>query len=360
MASQTTKDTWLTAAQCAKRAGLTVRALRIYEAAGLLAPRRTEKNWRLYGAHDLARLTEILALKRLGLTLEQISRLLAGQATDLERVLSVQSSALREQMARVHQSLSLIDHMQTKIATGEILSTDDLLALAKDQSMTETTSEAIAWRRYEQMRPRTERAIDGRLYADYAGHYRLDTVVFTIRHEGHRLFARVTGQVELELFAEEVDRFFYKAVPAQISFIRNAAGMVTALTLHQNGHEETAERVDIGAAATLEATLAARIREKRPVENSRVLLQELVHQHQQGEPDYAKMTPPLAAIAREQAEIILDELQRLGALKDMTFKGVTDDGWDVYDVDFEKGRQEWSFSLAADGKFDGILFRRTV
>ncbi|MBA4797529.1 MerR family transcriptional regulator [Rhizobium rosettiformans] len=360
MAGQTTKDTWLTAAQCAKRAGLTVRALRIYEAAGLLAPRRTEKNWRLYGAHDLARLTEILTLKRLGLTLEQISRLLAGQATDLERVLSVQSSALREQMARVQQSLGLIDHMQTKMATGEILSTDDLLALAKDQSMTETTSETIAWRRYEQMRPRTERAIDSRLYADYAGHYRLDTVVFTIRHEGHRLFARVTGQVELELFAEEVDRFFYKAVPAQISFIRNAAGMVTALTLHQNGHEETAERVDIGAAATLEATLAARIRDKRPVENSRVLLQELVHQHQQGEPDYAKMTPPLAAIAREQAEIIRGELQRLGALKDMTFKGVTDDGWDVYDVDFEKGRQEWSFSLAADGRFDGILFRRTV
>ncbi|MBB5277685.1 DNA-binding transcriptional MerR regulator [Rhizobium rosettiformans] len=360
MAGQSTKDTWLTAAQCAKRARLTVRALRIYEAAGLLAPRRTEKNWRLYGAHDLARLTEILTLKRLGLTLEQISRLLAGQATDLERVLSVQSSALREQMARVRQSLSLIDHMQTKIAIGEILSTDDLLALAKDQSMTETTSETIAWRRYEQMRPRTERAIDGRLYADYAGHYRLDTVVFTIRHEDHRLFARVTGQVELELFAEEVDRFFYKAVPAQISFIRNAAGMVTALTLHQNGHEETAERMDIGAAATLEATLAARIREKRPVENSRVLLQELVHQHQQGEPDYAKMTPPLAAIAREQAEIIQGELQRLGALKHMTFKGVTDDGWDVYDVDFEKGRQEWSFSLAADGRFDGILFRRTV
>lgn len=48
-----------------------VRALRIYKAAGLLAPRRTENNWRLYGAQDLARLTEILTLKRLGLTLEQ-------------------------------------------------------------------------------------------------------------------------------------------------------------------------------------------------------------------------------------------------------------------------------------------------
>lgn len=358
MADGRAKDTWLTAAQCAKRAGLTVRALRIYEAAGLLAPRRTEKNWRLYGAQDLARLTEILTLKRLGLTLEQISRLLAGQATDLERVLSVQASALRDQMARVQQSLTLIDSMQTKMATGEILSTDDLLALAKDQSMTDTTSDTIAWRRYEQMRPRMERAIDRRLYADYAGHYQLDTVVFTIRHDDGRLFARVTGQVELELFAEEVDRFFYKAVPAQISFVRNAEGLVTGLTLHQDGHEQTAERVETGAAAALEERLAERIREKRPIENSLGLLQELIRQHQQGEPDYARMSPPLAAIAREQEEIIRGELQKLGSIQDMNFKGVTDEGWDVYDVRFENGRQEWSFSLAADGRFNGIIFRR--
>ncbi|MCZ8181069.1 MAG: MerR family transcriptional regulator [Rhizobium sp.] len=358
MTDHRTSAIWLTAAQCAKRTGLTVRALRIYEAAGLLSPRRTEKNWRLYGAQDLARLTEILTLKRLGLTLEQISRLLTGQATDLERVLSVQASALQEQMARVQQSLTLIDSMQTKMASGEILSTDDLLALAKDQSMTDTTCETIAWRRYEQMRPRTERAIDRRFYADYTGHYQLDTVVFTIRHHDGRLFSRVTGQVELELFAEEVDRFFYRAVPAQISFIRNAEGLVTALTLHQGGHEETAERVETGAAASLEERLAERVREKRPIENSRLLLEELVRQYERGEPDYARMAPPLAAIAREQAEIIQGELQRLGSIQEISFRTVTDDGWDVYDVSFEHGRQEWSVSLAGDGRFNGILFRR--
>lgn len=358
MADHRTNDIWLTAAQCAKRTGLTVRALRIYEAAGLLSPRRTEKKWRFYGAQDLARLTEILTLKRLGLTLEHISRLLRGQATDLERVLSVQASALREQMARVQYSLTLVDKMQTKMATGEILSTDDLLALAKDHSMTENISDTIAWRRYEQMRPRTERAIDRMLYADYAGHYQLDTVIFTIRHQDGRLFARSTGQVELELFPEEVDRFFYKAVPAQISFVRNDEGLVSALTLHQGGHEETAERVATGAAAALEDRLAERIREKRPVTGSRALLETLISQHQRGEPDYARMSPPLATIAREQAEIIESELQRLGAMKDAIFKGVTDEGWDVYDVCFESGRQEWSFSLAADGRFNGILFRR--
>ena len=224
--------------------------------------------------------------------------------------------------------------------------------------MTDTPSETLAWRRYEQMRPRKERAIDRRLYADYAGQYLLDTVVFTIRHQDGRLFARSTGQIELELFAEEVDRFFYKAVPAQISFVRNAEGRVTALTLHQGGHEETAERVETGAAATLEERLAERVREKRPVENSLGLLQELIRQHQQGEPDYARMSPPLAAIAREQEEIIRGELQTLGSIQDMDFKGVTDEGWDVYAVRFENGRQEWSFSLAADGRFNGIIFRR--
>lgn len=360
MADGRTNGIWLTAAQCAKRAGLTVRALRIYEAAGLLSPRRTEKNWRLYGAEDLARLTEILMLKRLGLTLDQISQLLRGQATDLERVLTIQADMLQHQFVRLQHSLTLVDNLRMKITAGEILSTDDLLTLAKDRSMTDTDTNTIAWRRYEQMRPRTERPIAGELYSDYAGHYQLDTVVFTIRHTDRKLFARVTGQVELEIFPEEVDRFFYKAVPAQISFIRNPEGLVTALTLHQDGHEHIAERIEESAVLALEETLAERIREKRPVENSRRLLEELLDRHQRGEPDYARMTAPLAAVAREQAEIIQSELQRLGAVTDISFKGVSDEGWDVYDVSFENGRQEWSFSLAADGRFNGIVSRRAT
>ncbi len=358
MANDRTIGIWLTAAECAKRAGLTVRALRIYEAAGLLSPRRTEKNWRLYGAQELARLSEILLLKRLGLTLDQIGQLLRGQATDLERVLSVQAGALREQLSRVQHSLRLVDTLQCKMATGAILSTDDLLTLAKDTSMNETEANGVAWRRYEQMRPRTERAIDPALYPDYVGNYQLDTVVFTIRHADGRLFARITGQVELEIFPEEVDRFFFKAVPAQISFSRDRQGLVTALTLHQDGHEHVAERIEDSTGSAIEQRLAERIHNKRPLDNSRHLLEQLLHQHRQGEPDYTRMSAPLADVARQQAEIIQGELQRLGSIKDIVFKGVSDEGWDIYDVGFENGRQEWSFSLTADGRFSGILVRR--
>jgi hypothetical protein len=77
-------------------------------------------------------------------------------------------------------------------------------------------------------------------------------------------------------------------------------------------------------------------------------------------PPFHRLSPPLAALAREQAEIIRGELNRLGPLHEITFKAVTDEGWDVLDVSFERGRQEWSFSLAADGRFNGIIFRRTA
>src|SRR5688572_3280932 len=85
---------WLTAAEYADRIGLTVRALRVYEQHGLLSPRRTANNWRLYGVEDIARLNEILALKRLGLSLTGIADLLAGKATDLVRTLSMQQATL--------------------------------------------------------------------------------------------------------------------------------------------------------------------------------------------------------------------------------------------------------------------------
>ena len=90
----------LTAAECAQRTGLTVRSLRLYEQYGLLAPVRTGKNWRLYGERELARLNEVLALKQLGLSLGAMARLLAGQETDMARLLDLQKDALTERRER--------------------------------------------------------------------------------------------------------------------------------------------------------------------------------------------------------------------------------------------------------------------
>lgn len=357
MDAETGKQSWLTAAQCAERIGMTVRALRLYEETGLIRPPRTGKNWRLYGTREIARLTEILALKRLGLSLQDIARLLAGHATDLDRMLAMQNLALQDQLTRTQRSLAIIDALRAKMAAGDILSIDELLKLAKDTNMTDTSADAIAWRRYEQARPRTEQKIDPALYAGYAGHYHLGTSAYVVSLRDGRLFTRLTGQPELEIFAEDVDRFFYKAVQAQITFTRDEGGTVTGLVLHQNGYELEASRMDERAATDLEEALAARIRDKQPVENSRALLERVIEQHQRGEPDYERMSPPLAAAAREQSAMIKADLDRMGPLRDISFKGVTAEGWDVYDVTFENGNLEWSFALAADGRFGGMFIR---
>lgn len=353
-------ESWLTAAQCAERIGITVRALRLYEETGLIRPPRTGKNWRLYGTREIARLTEILALKRLGLSLQDIARLLAGHATDLDRMLAMQNHALQEQLTRTQHSLAMTDALRAKMTAGDILSIDELLKLAKDTNMTDTSADAIAWRRYEQARPRTEQKIDPALYADYAGHYHLDTSAYVVSLRDGRLFTRLTGQPELEIFAEDADRFFYKAVQAQITFTRNESGAVTGLVLHQHGYEQAASRIDERAATDLEEAIATRIRDKQPVENSKALLEQVIEQHQCGEPDYERMSPPLAALAREQAAMIKADLDRMGPLRDMSFKGVTAEGWDVYDVAFDNGHLEWSFALAADGRFGGIFIRPSL
>lgn len=79
---------WLTAADCAARTGLTVRALRVYEREGLLKPSRTANGWRRYGPDDLMRLNTISVLKALGLTLAQIRKLLRETAPSLLSVLA--------------------------------------------------------------------------------------------------------------------------------------------------------------------------------------------------------------------------------------------------------------------------------
>lgn len=56
------------------------------------------------------------------------------------------------------------------------------------------------------------------------------------------LFAQATGQSANPIYPSARDEFFFRVVDAQISFVRNPAGQVTSLILHQNGRDQTAPR----------------------------------------------------------------------------------------------------------------------
>lgn len=348
----------LSASECARRMGLSVRALRLYERYGLISPGRTGKQWRLYGADDIARLNEVLALKTLGLSLSSIANLLQGKAADLGRTLAIQHEALHKVRERASRGLGLIEILQTKVAGGGTLTISDLTNLAKESNMGDTTKDAVAWRRYEQNRPRTEVTIDTSIYADYAGFYRLkDGPFYVVSTSDGRLFTRVVGQSDIEILPESETEFFMKVLPVQVSFVRDTEGVVSSLIHHQNGSDTPAERVDPEVVGRAEEELRRRIRDKIPMPNSEAIIRRVIAEHLRGEPDFDSMAPALAELARQQRDIIQADLARAGDLNDISFRGVSQAGWDVYDVRFANTNMEWSFILGADGKISGLYLR---
>jgi CubicO group peptidase (beta-lactamase class C family) len=91
--------------------------------------------------------------------------------------------------------------------------------------------------------PPKEIALPAGTLRAYAGAYALTPqFVITITEAGGALFAQATGQAKAPIFAAAKDEFFYKIVDARISFERDAAGQVIALTLHQGGRDSRATK----------------------------------------------------------------------------------------------------------------------
>jgi DNA-binding transcriptional MerR regulator len=107
-------------AEVVRRTGLTSRALRFYEARGLLKPLRTASGRRYYGAAELERVNLILALKRAGLSLAQIQRLSEGRgALDLGRLVAAQLEAIEARAAELAEAKTLLLAVQSRIDRGE-------------------------------------------------------------------------------------------------------------------------------------------------------------------------------------------------------------------------------------------------
>lgn len=103
----------------ARRTGLTSRALRFYEARGLLKPLRTYSGRRLYGRGELERIQQILALKRAGLSLAQIGKLTARSTMDLRSLVDAQLKIIEERKAELQESKALLLSIKSRIDRGE-------------------------------------------------------------------------------------------------------------------------------------------------------------------------------------------------------------------------------------------------
>jgi DNA-binding transcriptional MerR regulator len=350
----------LTSLECASRIGLSIRALRLYEQHGLISPRRTSKQWRLYGSNEIARLNEIMALKSLGLSLRDISKLLRGHPTDLVQTLALQRDALADTKNRAERGLHVIEALQSKIRSGTPASVDDLMNLARETNMAEPLKDTVAWRRYEQMRPRTEIAVNTTLYDDYAGAYEtVDGTLSVVSHRDGRLFYRIVGQSDIEIFPESDTEFFMKVLPVQITFERDQDGQARGLNHHQNGFQDHARRADSEHVRNIEDEVQQRIKDQRPMPEGESILRRVIEEHARGEPNLDGMSPALAVLAEEQKDFIQIELEKAGDLKGLSFKGVSQIGLDIYDAEFEHAKIEWGFAVTYRGKISHLYLRQT-
>ncbi|MBK5297243.1 MAG: serine hydrolase, partial [Vicinamibacteria bacterium] len=99
-------------------------------------------------------------------------------------------------------------------------------------------------RPYQMPIERTATPVKPETLAQYVGRYQIaPDFILTVTLEGDRLMTQATGQDKLEVFAESETKFFLKVVDAQLTFGKDADGMVTHVTLHQGGQDRKASKV---------------------------------------------------------------------------------------------------------------------
>ena len=109
---------YMTVGEVAKKMDVTVRTLQHYDKEGLLSPSATSGGGRrLYTDKDIIKLHQILTLKHLGFSLDDIrNRLIPlNDPADVVQILSEQAAAIREKIADLIESLSEIEALKTEV-----------------------------------------------------------------------------------------------------------------------------------------------------------------------------------------------------------------------------------------------------
>ena len=107
--------------QLAALAATTARAIRLYEAAGLMPePARSASGYRLYGPADLATLIRIRRLRGLGFQMEQIRALLSPEEpASLGAALAVLRDDLLRRIGALRATIEVLDGLRAEVMAGE-------------------------------------------------------------------------------------------------------------------------------------------------------------------------------------------------------------------------------------------------
>lgn len=109
---------YFTVGELAKKMDTTVRTLQYYDKEGLLTPSsQSEGGRRLYTDKDMMKLHQIISLKSLGFSLDDIKNRLSSLDTpaDVADALTEQAAAIRKKMQSLSESLTAIETLKAEV-----------------------------------------------------------------------------------------------------------------------------------------------------------------------------------------------------------------------------------------------------
>lgn len=109
---------YMTVGEVAKKMGVTVRTLQYYDKEGLLSPSsESEGGRRLYTDKDVINLHQILSMKHLGFSLDDIKNRLISldTPTDVSDALTEHAAAIQEEIETLSESLKAIEALKAEV-----------------------------------------------------------------------------------------------------------------------------------------------------------------------------------------------------------------------------------------------------
>jgi DNA-binding transcriptional MerR regulator len=140
--------------ELARRTGLTVRTLHHYDDIGLLKPSlHTAAGYRLYTGRDFARLQQVVSLRQLGFSLEEVRDCLDRPGYSPLEVMELHLARLREQMESQRRLCERLEAIATRLRSAEEVSADEFLRTIQEIT---TMQKYFTPEQLEQIRQRRE------------------------------------------------------------------------------------------------------------------------------------------------------------------------------------------------------------
>lgn len=120
----------------AKLTGLTVRTLRFYDQIGLFSPSgHSDTGHRLYNEADIKRLHQIVSLKDLGLSLEEIQSILKEHTYTPSDIVDIQIERVRKNIKTGQKLLAELERVAERMNKQVPLSIDAFISLLETMKL---------------------------------------------------------------------------------------------------------------------------------------------------------------------------------------------------------------------------------